>query len=124
MNISRAIYQKETFKDYYYKIVKEYPEEYIPSAHERVIESDLSRTFPNDPFFKKASNIEKLKNILLAYSRRNVIVGYSQGFNFIAGRLLRILGDEVSIYTLCNDITITGRRILGVRASDRNDISS
>ena len=96
MNISRATHQKEIFKNYYHDIVHEYPEEYIPSAHERVIESDLSRTFPEDPFFNKPSTIQKLKNILLAYSRRNVIVGYSQGFNFIVGRLLKILGNEVS----------------------------
>lgn len=35
-----------------------------------------------------------LKNILLNYSRRNVTVGYCQGFNFIAGRLIKILENE------------------------------
>ena len=100
MNISRATHQKEIFKNYYNNIVHEYPEEYIPSAHERVIDTDLSRTFPEDPFFNKQSTIQKLKNILLAYSRRNVIVGYSQGFNFIVGRLLKILSNEVSLHML------------------------
>jgi len=36
-----------------------------------------------------------MKNILLAYSRRNISIGYCQGFNFIVGRLLKIFEKEV-----------------------------
>jgi hypothetical protein len=35
-----------------------------------------------------------LRNILLAFSRRNICIGYVQGFNFIVGRLLKIITDE------------------------------
>ena len=35
-----------------------------------------------------------MKNILLAYSRRNLSIGYCQGFNFIVGRLLKVFDDE------------------------------
>jgi hypothetical protein len=35
-----------------------------------------------------------MKNILLAYSRRNLSIGYCQGFNFIVGRLVSILTNE------------------------------
>jgi len=36
-----------------------------------------------------------LKNVLIAYSRRNTAIGYVQGFNFIAGRIIQIVNDEV-----------------------------
>jgi hypothetical protein len=58
---------------------------------------DLWRTFPDDPFFKNENNIKKLKNVLLAYSRRNLSIGYCQGFNFIVGRLLKIYQNEVTL---------------------------
>jgi hypothetical protein len=56
----------------------------------------LERTFPLDPFFQDQRNIIKLKNILLAYSRRNSTIGYCQGFNFIAGKILKNCEDEVN----------------------------
>lgn len=36
----------------------------------------------------------KLKRILIAYSRRNISIGYCQGFNFIAGRILKTIDNE------------------------------
>ena len=40
----------------------------------------------------------KLKNILLAFSKRNISIGYVQGFNFLAGRILKIIQDEESAF--------------------------
>jgi hypothetical protein len=34
----------------------------------------------------------------LAFSRRNISIGYVQGFNFIAGRILKIINDEESAF--------------------------
>jgi len=42
--------------------------------------------------------IKKLRNILLAFSRRNVSIGYVQGFNFIVGRILKIVANEESAF--------------------------
>jgi len=36
-----------------------------------------------------------MRNILTAYSRRNLTIGYCQGFNFIVGRLLKVMENEV-----------------------------
>jgi hypothetical protein len=58
---------------------------------------DLGRTYPNDPYFKDKENIKKLKNILIAISRRVSTIGYCQGFNFIIGKILKICGNEVII---------------------------
>ncbi|KAG0310892.1 hypothetical protein BGZ99_010501 [Dissophora globulifera] len=53
------------------------------------IEMDLHRTFPTNVLFGPGGQgIEKLKNILLAYSLHNPSVGYCQGMNLLAGTLL------------------------------------
>ncbi len=67
------------------------------SINEHQINVDLKRTFPDVEFYKKEENLQKLKNILSCYSIRNASIGYCQGFNFIAGRLLEILKDEVKL---------------------------
>lgn len=77
----------------YYKKLTEFPEG-IPSAYENQIQIDLHRTFPKDPFFQDHQNLASLKNILLAYSRRNMSIGYLQGFNFIAGKIFKTVKNE------------------------------
>ena len=89
--------EKQLHKEYYYKIIYQYPE-YIPSKCEAIITADLKRTFPNDEYFKKPENKKKLKNILIAYSRRNSRIGYCQGFNFIVARLLRLFNTEEDVF--------------------------
>ena len=42
-------------------------------------------------FFRKGPGVAKLKEVLLAYSRRNPEVGYCQGMNLIAASLLLIM---------------------------------
>ena len=84
------------FPNYYNDILNNYPD-YIPSLFEKTIENDLNRTFPDEEFFQNKENINKIRNILLAFSRRNSSIGYTQGFNFIVGRLLKIIGNEVRI---------------------------
>ena len=38
----------------------------------------------------------QIRNILIAFTRRNSSIGYTQGFNLIVGRLLQIVKNEVS----------------------------
>ncbi|KAG0030565.1 hypothetical protein BGZ82_007390 [Podila clonocystis] len=53
------------------------------------IEMDLHRTFPTNILFGPGGHgIDKLKNILIAYSLYNPVVGYCQGMNLLAGTLL------------------------------------
>ena len=84
------------FPNYYNDILNNYPN-YIPSLFEKTIESDLGRTFPEEEFFQSNDNINKIRNILIAFSRRNSSIGYTQGFNFIVGRLLEVIKNEVRI---------------------------
>lgn len=55
------------------------------------IDMDIHRTLTDNVFFRKGPGVAKLKEVLLAYSRRNSEVGYCQGMNLIAASLLLIL---------------------------------
>lgn len=95
MIASGARREMKTFQGYYNNILNNYPI-YIPSIYEQAIEKDLPRTFPDEKFFQKKETIDKLRNILMAFSRRNASIGYVQGFNLIVGRILEIVENEVS----------------------------
>jgi hypothetical protein len=72
-------------------ILSHYP--YTITSHEKLIDIDLPRTFPEDKYYSH-SIMRKMRNILVAFSRRNVSIGYCQGFNFIVGRLIKLIPDE------------------------------
>ncbi|CAE8599971.1 unnamed protein product, partial [Polarella glacialis] len=55
----------------------------------KLIEIDISRTFPDMPLFDKEQQ-ESLLRILHAYANLNPEVGYCQGMNFVAGLLLMV----------------------------------
>ena len=59
--------------------------------------ADIHRTFPEDKSFTE-EKIQSLKNILIAYSRRNCTLGYCQGFNYIVGKLLKVIKDEENVF--------------------------
>lgn len=54
------------------------------------IDMDIRRTLTDNVFFRKGPGVSKLREVLVAYSRRNPEVGYCQGMNLIAGSLLLI----------------------------------
>ena len=74
----------------------EYPNPCFPQ-----VEVDLKRTFPDDPFYSEEKVQTSLKNILMAYIKRNPTIGYCQGMNFVAGRLLKVLEEEEAFWVLC-----------------------
>ncbi|KAI9067697.1 TBC-domain-containing protein [Trametes sanguinea] len=61
----------------------------------REIEKDVCRTMPLNIFFgRTGAGVEKLRRVLMAYSRRNPAVGYCQGMNLITSTLLLVHADE------------------------------
>ncbi|TFA97553.1 hypothetical protein CCMA1212_010724 [Trichoderma ghanense] len=54
------------------------------------IKMDINRTLTDNIFFRKGPGVQKLNEVLLAYSRRNKDVGYCQGMNLIAANILLI----------------------------------
>lgn len=55
------------------------------------IRADINRTLTDNIFFRKGPGVQKLNEVLLAYSRRNPDVGYCQGMNLITANLLLIM---------------------------------
>ncbi|KAF1364725.1 TBC-domain-containing protein [Lizonia empirigonia] len=55
------------------------------------IEMDITRTLTDNIFFRTGPGVQKLNEVLLAYSRRNPEVGYCQGMNLITACLLLIM---------------------------------
>ena len=86
--------------NYYKYILEKYPKNILSSdkiGTKEQIEKDLRRTFPGEEYFKDSNNVEKLRNILTCYFNRN-LSGYTQGCNFIVGRLLEFIGDEEKVF--------------------------
>ncbi|KAF9929972.1 hypothetical protein FBU30_001062 [Linnemannia zychae] len=74
------------------------------------IEMDLHRTFPTNILFSPGGQgIEKLKNILIAYSLHNPLVGYCQGMNLLAGTLLLTNNSEEESFWIL--VSMLGRRM-------------
>ena len=84
-------------KGYYRSILKSFPNGTQTPAEE-ILRLDINRTFPNLEYFKKENNKKKLTNILTAFVRRNATIGYSQGFNFIVGKLLLVVREEEKVF--------------------------
>ncbi|KAI8936399.1 hypothetical protein NX059_006809 [Plenodomus lindquistii] len=55
------------------------------------IQMDITRTLTDNIFFRTGPGVQKLNEVLLAYSRRNPVVGYCQGMNLITACLLLIM---------------------------------
>ena len=68
-----------------------------PSPSINQIEVDLRRTFSELEMETSDRNVDMLRNVLIAYTKRNPMVSYCQGMNFIVARLLKAcsIQDEV-----------------------------
>ena len=89
--------------NYYNTLLNKYPENPISMKNESQILLDIHRTFPEDDNFKE-EKINSLKNILIAYSRRNCTLGYCQGFNYIVGKLLKVINNEENVFWIFTQI--------------------
>ena len=84
-------------KNYYGTILNQYLENPISIRNEKQILLDIRRTFPEDENFNE-EKINSLKNVLIAYSRRNCTLGYCQGFNYIVGKILKVIKNEENAF--------------------------
>ncbi|GHJ89164.1 hypothetical protein NliqN6_5566 [Naganishia liquefaciens] len=67
----------------------------LTSPHEKAIQKDLARTFPQHAYFKgTAGGQESLFNVVKAYSIYDQDVGYTQGLAFIVAALLLNMPEE------------------------------
>lgn len=56
----------------------------------QTIQLDLSRTYPEEPFFEHEDIQNKMLNILLVYSKQNSDFGYRQGMNELLAPLIMV----------------------------------
>lgn len=66
------------------------------SPYEKIIQRDVSRTFPNSEMFCKESGQRALERVLRAYSLYDAELGYCQGLAFLVGPLLLNVGMKLS----------------------------
>ncbi|XP_077567148.1 TBC1 domain family member 2B [Stigmatopora nigra] len=73
-----------------------------PNPASKQIELDLLRTLPNNKHYSSPSavGIQKLRNVLLAFSWRNPDIGYCQGLNRLAAIALLYLDQEDAFWSL------------------------
>lgn len=68
------------------------------------IQMDIHRTLTDNIFFRKGPGVQKLNEVLLAYSRRNKDVGYCQGMNLITANLLLIMPSAEDAFWILTSI--------------------
>ncbi|XP_070763533.1 TBC1 domain family member 2B [Enoplosus armatus] len=73
-----------------------------PNPASKQIELDLLRTLPNNKHYSSpsAGGIQKLRNVLVAFSWRNPDIGYCQGLNRLAAIALLYLDQEDAFWSL------------------------
>ena len=64
----------------------------------RQIKKDLNRTYPSTTIFKKERILNKLKNVLRAYSNYDNTIKYFQGMNFIVGFFLYHCDEHIAFW--------------------------
>ena len=89
--------------NYYNILLNKYPVNPISEKNENQILLDINRTFPEDDNFDEEKKIS-LKNVLKAYSRRNCTLGYCQGFNYIVGKILKVINNEEDAFWIFTQI--------------------
>ncbi|KAM8893153.1 TBC1 domain family member 2B [Spinachia spinachia] len=73
-----------------------------PNPASKQIELDLLRTLPNNKHYSSpsADGVQKLRNVLMAFSWRNPDIGYCQGLNRLAAIALLYLEQEDAFWSL------------------------
>jgi hypothetical protein len=85
----------------YWELLRCYDRKF-PNPSFYQIKVDLPRTFQDEEYYQQPEVMKSIENILRAYSVRNPTIGYCQGFNFIVGRLVQIMSEEVRLRRFIN----------------------
>ncbi|CAI9553035.1 unnamed protein product [Staurois parvus] len=96
----------EVTPDYFETLLRNALEKQNPASKQ--IELDLMRTLPNNKHYTSSTSegIQKLRNVLLAYSWRNPDIGYCQGLNRLAAIALLYLDQEDAFWCLVTIVEV------------------
>ncbi|XP_053573254.1 TBC1 domain family member 2B isoform X2 [Bombina bombina] len=96
----------EAAHGYFQSLLQNALEKQNPASKQ--IELDLMRTLPNNKHYTSPTSegIQKLRNVLLAYSWRNPDIGYCQGLNRLAAIALLYLDQEDAFWCLVTIIEV------------------
>ncbi|XP_069480509.1 TBC1 domain family member 2B isoform X2 [Ambystoma mexicanum] len=91
---------------YFESLLKNALEKQNPASKQ--IELDLMRTLPNNKHYSSPTSegIQKLRNVLLAFSWRNPDIGYCQGLNRLAAIALLYLEQEDAFWCLVTIVEV------------------
>ena len=102
---SGAMFKAASNPFYYKNLLNQSKDENTQAMDD--IEKDLHRSFPEHPYFQNENGINSLRNVLVAYSFHNPIIGYCQSMNIVCALLLLYLDEEDCFWllcTICDDI--------------------
>ncbi|VDL57522.1 unnamed protein product, partial [Hymenolepis diminuta] len=93
--IEKYRHEKGTY--YYQSLVNR-----VKASHKRQITLDVLRTFPNHIAFNRPEGfgVQKIQEVLQAFTLHNPTVGYCQGMNFIVGNASLFLDKETIFWLL------------------------
>ncbi|KAM9311820.1 TBC1 domain family member 2B [Gastrophryne carolinensis] len=96
----------EVTPNYFETLLRNALEKQNPASKQ--IELDLMRTLPNNKHYTSSTSegIQKLRNVLLAYSWRNPDIGYCQGLNRLAAIALLYLDQEDAFWCLVTIVEV------------------
>ncbi|XP_056428859.1 TBC1 domain family member 2B isoform X2 [Hyla sarda] len=98
--------KEENAPGYFQNLLQNALEKQNPASKQ--IELDLMRTLPNNKHYTSPTSegIQKLRNVLLAYSWRNPDIGYCQGLNRLAAIALLYLDQEDAFWCLVTIVEV------------------
>ena len=106
VNLHVKKFKDTTVPEYFQTLLQSALEKQNPASKQ--IELDLLRTLPNNKHYSSPTSegIQKLRNVLLAFSWRNPDIGYCQGLNRLVAIALLYLEQEDAFWCLVTIVEV------------------
>jgi len=102
---SGSIFKMNLMRDHFADLLVYYEGQQSLAIKE--IEKDLTRSFPEHPFYQTREGIQSLRRVLTGYSWRNQAIGYCQSMNIVAATILLFMNEEEAFWltsSICEEL--------------------